>query len=66
MKSMSLLLGLEKYLYGETGVYILISILPKIPLTISNYPYLKVFVGNNVENMENALKINNCGKTLSF
>ena len=44
----------------------LIFILPKVPKTVSNYPYLRAFEVQNGENMEDALKINDYGKTLSF
>ena len=43
-----------------------IFILPKVPKTVSNYPYLRAFEVQNGENMEDALKINDYGKTLSF
>ena len=42
--------------------YILISILPNISSTISNYPYLKALEVHNGEKM----KISNFGKTLTF
>ena len=52
--------------FSPLDIYILISILPKIPKAISKYPYFKAFEVHNGENMENALKIKVFRKSILF
>ena len=71
-KRLSLLFRLEntynvkQVLCFSLDIYILISILTKIPYTFRNYPHLKPIEVPNGKNVDNALKINDYGKTSLF